>query len=250
MAMHPLDLALIAGGGLLGLLALVASALAWRSESSLLAIRETPTSTVADAIERHRWAIHGLTRSGHCVEIVGTIECDSPLRAPYSEQPCVAYAYSVNEEAERRVGGYGARRGHELETSSFDAHDRRVPRFYLRDDTGRIAVDTAGATFDLRESVARYEAYTGIWGSEREIWREERVLPLGERAYVLGYLVDGGGEPVIARHPRAPGRRFLISYRDERSLAAAIRRRAYMLYLAGGLSLGGSLVLLVAAALF
>jgi E3 Ubiquitin ligase len=153
----------------------------------------------------------------------------------------------ISEESERRVGGYGRRRGREVEHESVDLQDRRVPRFFVHDATGKIAVDTAGASLDLLETVARYEAYTGLRGSEREIWREERALPLGNRVYVLGYLGTDGDTPVIGRHPDDPGRRFLISYRDERALAGSLRLRAYGLYLAGGLSLGGAAALLAAA---
>lgn len=83
-------------------------------------------------------------------------------------------------------------------------------------------------------------------GSEREIWREERALPVGHHVYVLGYLRDEGGAPLIGADPRGRGR-FLISYRDERGLAGSLRRRAYTLYLAGGLSAGAAVCLLFLA---
>ena len=87
--------------------------------------------------------------------------------------------------------------------------------------------------------------YTG--GREREIWREERALPLNRPVYVLGYLGDLGGEPALMGHPLHKGRRFIISHRDERALGAATRRRAYSLYLASGLGLGASAALLTLA---
>lgn len=247
--MPNLDLILLVGGGVLALVAVLSTVFAWRGESGLLAMHDTPTLSVAELAERQRWVAHGLQPRGIAVEVVGTIECDSPLQAPYSERLCVAYDYLVNEESERRVGGFGRYPGREVELETVDLHGRRVPRFYVRDATGRVAVDTAGATLDLLETVARYEAYTGDRGSEREIWREERALPLGNRVYVLGYLGAEGDTPVIGRHPADPGRRFVISYRDERALAVAVRRRAYSLYLAGGLSFGGAMALVAAALL-
>lgn len=245
--MPPLDLWLIIGGCLLALVGVGAAVFAWRGESSLIAMDETPTSSVAQVLEQHRWAAHGAQALGEPVELVGTIECDGPLQAPYSEQLCVAYSYVVSEEHERRVGRSAWSPGREVETHSNDFQDRRVPRFYVRDASGRIAVDTAGASLDMLQTVARYAEFTGLGGSEREIWREERALLLGHRVYVLGYLTDAGGEPAIARHPLDAGRRFLISHRDEQAFAGAVRRRAYSLYLAGGLGLGGAIALFVAA---
>lgn len=245
--MSHLDLILIGGGAALALAALVAAALAWRGESSLIAMHDTPTLSVAEVVERHRWAVHGAQPFGAAVEVVGSVECDSPLQAPYSDRLCVAYDYAVSEESERLVGRTALSRGREVETSSLDLHDRRVPRFYVHDATGRLAVDTAGAELDMLETVARYSRYTGEGGSEREIWREERALLLGQRVYVLGYVADDSGEPVLRRHPSDAGRRFLVSHRDEEALAAAVRRRSYSLYLAGGLGLGAAAALVAAA---
>jgi hypothetical protein len=240
---------------LLILSSLIAAAVAWRGEGSAIAMREAETLSVAEVAAQHR-----LGRFGRAVEVVGTVECDSPLRAPYSEALCVAYDYAVSEDKERL--GYGAsfgvnhqhslvdRKGERLLAHNFDQHDSRVPRLYVRDATGRIAVDTAGAQIDLLETLARYESYTGAEANvERQIWRQERALPLGNRVYVLAYLATEGGEPLLMRHPADRGRRFIISHRDEQTLLRSTRLRAYGLYLYSGLALGAAL-LLAAFALF
>lgn len=244
--MVPLDLILVVAGAILGLAALVAAALAWRGESSLLAMHDTPTLSVAEVVARHRRALLGETPLGEPIEVVGTIECEHPLVAPYSEQLCVAYDYVVSEEHERHVGRRGLYRGREVETFGVSLNARHVPRFYVHDASGRIAVEPEGAKIDMLETVARYSRFTGDHGSEREIWREEKALLLGYRVFVLGYLADDGGQPVLRSHPQGQGR-FLVSHRDERSFAGAVRRRAYALYLAGGLGLGAAAILIVAA---
>lgn len=249
----PLDQIMLIAAAVLGLLGMGLAIWGWSSESNLIVINETPTSTVAEVGTAHRAALGGGARLGGPVEVVGTIECDLPLIAPYSETRCVAYEYSVTEENERRVGGGYAgghyRRGREIETNTFDNHHRRVERFYVRDATGRIAVDPAGAAIDLVETVARYESYTGMLGSEREIWREEYALPEGYRVFVLGYLTDVGGEPLIARHPVEKSKRFLISHRGEDDLRGRTRLKSYGLYAAGGLSIGGAAILVALALL-
>lgn len=238
--MSTLAIALVAWGCLLALIAVAAAAFAWRIESSLLAMRETPTLSVAVIAERYRWAVHGAAAFGQPVEIVGTIECDAPIQAPYSETLCVAYDYAVSEESEQIIGRPGSRRAREFEFGGHDVQRRHVPRFFVRDASGRVAVDPEGARLDLVETVARFESYSGLGGSEREIWREERALPLGNRVFVLGYLGNDGGSPIIGRHPTDAARRFIISHRDERALSSQVRTRAYALYLGALLSAAGA----------
>lgn len=245
--MSTLDIILIVGGGALTLLALLAATVAWRGEGSLVAMREAPTLSAAEVAERFRWATHGAAPFGQPVEVVGTIECDAPLQAPYSETLCVAYDYNVTEESEQIIGRPGSRHARELEYGGHDAQGRRVARFYVHDATGRVAVDPAGAQIDLVETVARYEEYTGLGGREREIWREERALPLGNRVFVLGYLGNDGGAPVIGRHPGHPGRRFIISHHDERALRFRVGTRAYGLYFGAVLAVAGAAACFVGA---
>jgi hypothetical protein len=231
----------------LAIVGIIAAAVAWRGEGSMIAISETATLSVAEVVAQHRSG-----QLGHAVEVMGTIECDAPLQAPYSEALCVAYRYTVSEDKERLGYGYGAdhqhslvsRRGQHNVGHSLDHQGSAVPRFYVRDSSGRIAVDPDGAYLDMPETVARYESYTGTeLNVERQIWREERALPLGNRAYILAYLANDHGEPVLMRHPIDSGRRFIISHRDERALLADTRWRAYGLYLFSGISIGAALII-------
>lgn len=245
--MSTFQIILSIAGSLLALSALLAAAFAWHIESSLLAMHDAATFSVAALNEQHRRAISGVMAFGQPVEVVGTIECDTPIQAPYSEARCVAYEYAVTETSEQISGRPGRRQAREFEFRGRDDQQRHVPRFYVHDATGRIAIDPVGAAFDLVESVARFESYTGLLGNTREVWREERVLPLGNRVFVLGYLGNDGGAPIIGRHPTDPGRRFIISHRDERALGAGVRLRAYALYLGAVLGIAGAVWIFVAA---
>jgi hypothetical protein len=62
--------------------------------------------------------------------------------------------------------------------------------------------------------------------------------------YVLGYLGERQGQPVIQRHPSGPAKKFLISYRDEQELTSANRRQASIAYFITGISGSLGLVLL------
>jgi hypothetical protein len=212
-----------------------------------MAMSATPTLSIAEVAERHRWATYGAAPFGLPVEVVGTIECDQPLQAPYSETLCVAFDYSVNEENERHVRRPGSHRTREIEFGGRDAYDHRTPRFCVRDATGLVTVDPAGARIEMVETVARYELFTGLGGSKREVWREEHALPLGNRVYVLGYLSTDHGAPIIGRHPTEKGRPFIISHRGEADLKVRAAGISYSLYLGAVLSLAGAVACFLGA---
>jgi hypothetical protein len=234
----------------------VAAFFAWRGEGSLIAMRETETLSVAEVIARHRTG-----RLGQLVEVVGTSECDAPLCAPFSETTCLAYDCVVSNEEEQNNyrpprrpvdylswgsnsrGSYLSDRERYSVSRDIDIHDQRVPRFYVRDASGRIAVDTTGAEMDLLETAARFESYTsGDMNVERHTWREEHALPLGNRVYILATLADEGGEPVLRSHPVDRSRRFIISHRDEHTFIKSTRLRTYGLYLFSGIAIGAGLI--------
>ncbi|WP_129632948.1 GIDE domain-containing protein [Candidatus Oscillochloris fontis] len=227
---------------------IIVAIFAWRGEGHIIAMRETETLNIAQVVEQHR-----MGRLGQTVEVVGTSECEMPLRAPYSSDLCLAFEYVVNEEHERNVGHGGFRtrhhgglitnHGREISSNHLNIHAERVPRFYVHDASGRIMVETQGAKIDLLESMARFESYTGIINDvEREIWREEHNLPVGNRVYVLATLGDVNGEPVLMRHPIDPQRSFLISYRDEQSYLNHTRLRTYGLYILSGVLISAAVI--------
>lgn len=244
------DFVMLVVGAVLLIIAAVCAGLGWRGESRLLAITETGTSSAAEIATQHQRAAAGQARFGEPVELSGVIECDAPLRAPLSRTPCVAYSYNVTQEVEKEYG-YGrglARREYEHELHFHNGDTQRVGGFWICDASGRVYVDPAGAELDLKETDRRFEAYSNHNGSsERETWSEERSLPVGHRAYVLGYLGTQNGQPVVMRHPLNRAQRFLISYRDEQALVGHTRWRSYGLYLAAGLSGGTSLMLTLLA---
>lgn len=248
--MMTIEIGLMAGGAALLIAAIVCAVLAWRHEGSLLAISETSSSTAAEILGLHRQALSGMGHFGRPVEISGVIECESSLISPRTSTPCVAFDYTTAQDYERgyRARGFGGahqRRRYEIDYEGVGHDGRRVERFWVRDSSGRVLIDPAGAELDLKETDARYEIYTDGLGGEREAWHRERCLPVGHPVYVLGYLTNHNGEPLIARHPVDRGKRFLISHRDERSLLGQTRAGAYGLYLAGGLSGGLGLLLVL-----
>ena len=116
----------------------------------------------------------------------------------------------------------------------------------MRDASGRVLVDPTNAELDLQAIDERYEVVTSSLGdSERRTRREEKALPLGQPVYVLGYMAERQGQPVIQRHPSDSSKKFLISYRSEQELTSANKWRAALLYFVTGISGSAGVLLIV-----
>ena len=243
--MTTLDIVLLCAGGLLMIVAAFCVAAAMRGEDKLLAIQDTPTSSAHDIQSMHRR--NGAY--GQACEVTGVIECDASLSGPLSGQACVAYSHTLTWEEWGQPGMFDRRAGtgdmvYRNGGTEFD--DRRAPAFWVRDASGRVLVDPTNAELDLQAIDERYEVVTSSFGdSERRTRREEKALPLGQRVYVLGYMADRQGQPVIQRHPSDPSKKFLISYRSEQELTSANKWRAALFYFVTGISSSAGVLLIL-----
>ena len=224
-------------GVVLLIIAIICAIIAWNSEGRLAAIRAAPTTTAQDVYARYR---HDGGAFGQLCEVEGVVECDYSIDGPLSGQSCVIYSHTLTWEdwgqqsfGRRNPGGM-ARIG-----GSTEVDDRHVPSFWVRDATGRVRVDPLLAEFDLKEIDERYEVMSAS-SSERRSWRTEKALPVDHQVYVLGYIGQKDGEPVLGHHKGDKSKRFLISYRSERELTRATGLRTNLFYLLAGIAgIGG-----------
>jgi hypothetical protein len=243
--MTTLNIIFFCAGALLLLVAAFCVAAALRGEDRLIAIMDTPTSRALDvhAIHRNNGAY------GQACEVTGVIECDASLSGPLSGQACVAYSHSLTWEEWGKPGLFDKRSGTSdlvYRTGGVEFDDRRAPTFWVRDASGRVLVDPMNAELDLQPIDSNYEVVTSSYGdSERRTRREEKALPLGQPVYVLGYLGERQGQPIIQRHVSDSSKKFLISYRSEQALTRANRWRTAVYYFVAGIS-GSAGILLIA----
>jgi hypothetical protein len=181
-------------------------------------------------------------------EVKGTIECDRPLVSELSQTPCVYYSMSVTREYEETYwekdsngnSQQRTRRG----TESVASNTRSLP-FLVRDDTGAIQVDPAGASFVDEKVFSRFEQGFGAApsfsfggfsldasrfmsaGGRRTIgFRfEESAIPVGRQAYVLGEAVDRDGRLRVCK-PEKKGAAFIVSLKTEEELAKGAQSAA------------------------
>ena len=231
-------------GAVLLLVALVCALVAWNSEGRLAAIRDAPSSTAQDVLLRYR---HDGGGFGQVCEVAGVIECDASIDGPISGRPCAIVSHTVTWEEWGQPITFG-RNTYDtnmvLRGSSTEVNDRHVPTFWVRDATGRVLVDPLMATFDLQPLDERYEVMTtSSGGSERRAWHTEKGLPVGQQVYVLGYMGEQSGQPVLRRHPRDRDKKFIISYRSEQELTRTTNRRANLFYTLAALAGVGGILL-------
>lgn len=233
-------------------------------------MKSTETSTAADLKSLADTVAKeiGAGSFNQATEVKGAIECDAPLTGELSGRPCVHYAMSVVREWEETVwktDSQGRRAQETRKGSDTVASNTRGVRFRVRDATGAVDVDPAGAKIDGEKAVARFQpgepssgsiqmggfridlpAFGG--GGRRTVgYRcEETIVPVGARVYVLGEAVDAGGSLVV-RKPAKKDARFVISLRSEEELVRRAGGAARGLSIAAAISAVAGVALAVLA---
>jgi hypothetical protein len=196
------------------------------------------------------------------VELKGTADTRRPLAGYLSESPCVHYAWSVEEHWSRTVtetstdseGRTQTRTRRESGWKTVADGGEMIP-FYLRDDTGVIRVDPAGAKIEPlllfeRECGEGHPLYYGkgprgsVSDSDYERRFVERGIPVGAPLYVVGQSRERRDvvAPEIAHDPKAP--LYLISTRSEKAVESGMGWSSWglaflaLMLLAAGLMLG------------
>ncbi|HEU5011052.1 MAG TPA: GIDE domain-containing protein [Roseiflexaceae bacterium] len=246
-------LILIGGSVLLFITALACIIAAEQRAGRLAAMHNTKPYTAQAIAQIHQQIARGSLREGwgYACEITGMVECDTAILTPQTQQTCVAYSHAVMRETWQKLGAFDHRRAHDsdgwVKTDSSNTYDlRHVPTFRVRDATGCVLVDPAFADFDLEQRDKHYEVMSfSIGEGEYRTWHDEKALETGRTAYVLGYLADRDGQPILMRHPSNTHKKFIVSYRTEQELAKATGGAVNGFYFAAGLSGGIALILLV-----
>ena len=155
-----------------------------------LGMRRMPTVSVAEAKEGY-------------VELTGSLHLPpraDAVVAPVSKVPSVWYALETS---------FGSKGSHTW-------RERSAQRFLLRDATGEVTIDPAGAVVRTRH--VQSPSGGGFLSRRRET---ERTLRAGDAAFVVGELaVSKNRSGIVERTVRAPedGRRLLVSNYTEAEL--------------------------------
>jgi hypothetical protein len=185
------------------------------------------------------------------VELKGTAEAEQPLISYLAEQPCVHYAWRIDEHWSRTVresytDSKGRRRTRTRRESGWktvaDGGDQ-IP-FYLRDDCGVIRVDPEKADTQpveiMRETCGRSDPlYYGkgpdfaVSHSDHRRRFTETAIPLHTSIYVMGPARERRDVVAaeLAHDPDAP--MYLISTKTEGAIRAGLAWKFWSLGIFG-----------------
>jgi E3 Ubiquitin ligase len=144
-------------GGFLLVIALICFFIARGERGKLAVISATDTldsKSLADLHERVTTTL-GTDVFAQVVEVVGTIECDTPLSSPVGGRPCVSYTYTLTREYEEDVtetDAQGKQTTSVQKRSETLQSETKQSEFWVRDATGRVRVVPEGAEIDQSES--------------------------------------------------------------------------------------------------
>jgi hypothetical protein len=185
----------------------------WRksTQREMQLMASTPLSTATQAAQ---------AAPGTVVKVAGTLRCQAPIAAEFSNTPCAYYKAEITREEvyyDRDSDGKERRNTRTLTVYS----NSNNAACAVADASGMVGVDFKGATVEAMSSLDRYGApYSGggvmgvlsAIGSSGDRYKES-ILAVDCPIYVLGEIHQGGliGAPVKGSHNKT----FVISHRSE-----------------------------------
>lgn len=198
------------------------------------------------AIETSRAADIAGIAPGTLVEVKGTIRCDAPLTAEFTQSSCV-HVRSLIERREVRRDDKQQQQTHYIPESDVT---NSIP-FEVEDESGCVRVDPTGAKIEARSVLTEMRStvaddvitLTGtLTGGGSNAHRySEWMLPLDNFVYVLGTVQPDGS--IGAAPPNAERRNFLVTYETEEERAASSHKWSQaLLWIALALFVGALVV--------
>ncbi len=186
--------------------------------------------------DRRRWRLARAPelplRQAHAGDVIwarGRIECDTPLIAPYCEEPCVYYHLVIKERDSSEAPWRTVRR----ETRSVD--------FTVSQDDASVRIPTGGVLFEAPIWSDTYP--DGSADLHVRVW----ALALGVPAGIWGKVANEGNR--LRLDPPADDLPVVATWQSPQQYVASLARRATGMQIVGwAASLAGALVLMAAVA--
>jgi len=200
-------------------------------------IVNTPTSQI-------RQLLDGRFKRETMVEVKGALTIDEPLMAPYTKRECVFFHSQEIDKIERIEYRRTSKGSRKTRTIVYNTTSERksYQKFYIEDFTGRIEVCPASFEIEgkkvLDREVPRQGASSGFWGTLfkpcgdkiiADITRES-ILPLHQKAYIIGHYYIGNDGPYIGGCPDK-AKTSLISVQSEEEILKQLRLKSYLYFL-------------------
>jgi len=205
---------------------------------------DTPTSRI------------GGLAGGEFAEVKGRAEADMPLATPYGGVECIYYRHKRERKEWRRSYSSSSSSRGRYKWRTIDNREEHCI-FYVNDDTGRIKVLPAKASFDAQRLVKEHvsgggSAGGGILGGIVNVATslsgagDERVteyaIPAGTEVYAIGDVSRRGEDLFLDKDMTGI---LFVSYRSEEELTSNLWWKAMGLRIAGGVVIAAGLAMIV-----
>ncbi len=160
------------------------------------------------------------------VKLWGEVTTPQPLRSEHKQEACVHFVSKVLREYEETVTTKdedGKVKTERRRTSEIVSQNRQSLPFWLRDRTGTVKVDLEGAEIETIQILDEFRPERS--GNTLGYRYQESILPIGRNVLVVGAVSDLTGEVMIGK-PVQSAHKYLISLKDEETLAANTARNA------------------------
>lgn len=169
--------------------------------------------------------------------------------SPFTKKECIYYKSLIEEYKSNGKSGYWV-------TVQFKEYR---PRFYVKDETGKIIIDSRRAKLDiktsfeeqsrfgkdpsevvtkyLRENNIKFENFIGINKTMR--YREESIY-VNDKVYVIGEAMSSGKESDVSHEKIVIGKKgrlgfYFISNKQEKDILKYFNYKIYPLFIIGGI---------------
>lgn len=168
------------------------------------------------------------------VKVWGKIQMDEPLLSEHTRQKCVHYQAKVLREYEETVTTRNAdgevERKTERKTETISNHKQAIP-FQLVDETGTVQVNPDKAEIETLEVMNEFRRESDGRSGTLGYRYVESLLPLNRNILVVGAASDLTGQVVLGK-PTDSDNKYVISLKDEETLAASVEKSAKFTFIA------------------
>ena len=195
-------------------LALIGAGLLWwrtRVGHEIELMKTTPPSTAAQAAQ---------AAAGTLVKVIGTLRCQAPIVAEFTQTPCAYFKAEIKREETYYERDSDGKEQRKTRTTTIHSNAQNAP-CAIADDSGMVGIDFHGATVEAVESLNRTgnpNTGGGLMGvlsslgsaSDRYI---EHILAPDSPIYVLAEARGSSliGAPAKGSHNKT----FVISHKSE-----------------------------------
>lgn len=240
-----------------------------KNEAKAMEMQYMQTTSVEDAVALVDEMSSADPNYHQYVELKGTLYCDSPVQAPFTERDVAFYkntCYSVSEETYTEKDSNGNTRTKTKKSENQISSESSSVPVYLKDASSDqkvyIDIESFAGDIDLQEGCDRFEpadsgwlqrhqSFYSSWNNYRNSGSRflgyrlvEKLLYANQPIYILGEIYRNGDRVCIGKSVVSK-KQSMLSYKSEDQLVADIKKQKNMSVVIGGIACLAGIVCIV-----